>query len=70
MNVKEHETCMCGATEVQLALFDERERLSEIVEAWITKVNEALGTDISTDGLLFDCGWFPIETYCKLEIAD
>ena len=70
MNVKEHEMCMCGATEVQLALFDERERLSEIVENWITEVNKALGTDISTDYLMFDCGWYPDEKYCKLEIAD
>jgi len=69
MNIKEHEMCMCAATEVQLALYEERQRLSEIVDAWIEKVAQHLEVEIDTDSLMFDSGWFPLdEKYCKLEL--
>ena len=65
--IERHEECMCAATELQLALYAERERLSQIVDLWIADVNKHLNLDICTDGIPFEYDWYPDEKYCKLD---
>lgn len=64
----QHEQCVCGLNEIELALMNERDRLAQIVDKWMDEVNQALGTNICIDGLYYDSDWFPDRPTCKLEM--
>jgi hypothetical protein len=62
-----HEECMCAASETQLALYAERERLSKIVDLWVEAVNKHHNLNLSADGIAFEYDWYPDEKYCYLD---